>query len=277
MTRISDTKRRQLYGPVVTHGDDGGLGVASSELRLITLPWGMRVQCHRLLVDVMREACWQADAHSGWKPQRVDSFAPRLIRGGSSMSLHAFGLAFDFFATLPGVPPPGGVWTPDNGVSLEFAEHFVRAGFTWGATWAREDVPHIEWAGSPPLKIREWDEMATKAEIQAAVREEVDRIKVDIIKEVKAGADKAHDAAHKAVGARDQHWVRTDRDLQAIKARLITGGVDDAVRATLSDIQAKLAAGHPPMRLLIEIEDANLVTDGGDGDVDGEVTEGAPQ
>lgn len=83
-----------------------------------------------------------------WVPQRIDSYNCRQIRGSSSWSRHAYAAAWDFFATGPTEPPPGGVWKPDNTVPPWFAHHFKKRGFTWGAEWSRADWPHLEWSGS---------------------------------------------------------------------------------------------------------------------------------
>lgn len=144
MTRISTAERTRIFGEACV----------STNLATLTTPWGIRVRCHRLLVPVFLDACHHAAAEVvEWRPQRIDSFACRPIRGTSSgFSLHSWGLAFDFFATAPNVPPPGGVWTPDNAVPPSFARCFTERGFTWGALFERRDVPHIEWAaGRPPL------------------------------------------------------------------------------------------------------------------------------
>lgn len=142
MPRIGDAERRRTFGePCQT-----------SNLRMYTTPWGMRVQAHFLVVPRLAAACDLAHRASSWRPQRIDSYNCRPVRGSTSApSLHAYGLAWDFFATPPNVPPPGGVWTPENGVPSEFAAAFTRYGFVWGATFGRPDVPHIEWAdGRPP-------------------------------------------------------------------------------------------------------------------------------
>lgn len=117
---------------------------------VVTTPWGVRTQVHRKVAGVFLAACDDAYRTSRWRPQRVDGYNHRPVRGSSSPSLHGYALAWDFFATGPNVPPPGGVWTPHNGLPADFAACFTRRGFTWGATWARKDVPHLEWAGSPP-------------------------------------------------------------------------------------------------------------------------------
>lgn len=117
---------------------------------VVTTPWGVRTQVHRKVAGVFLAACNDAHRTSRWRPQRVDGYNHRPVRGSSSPSLHGYALAWDFFATPPNVAPPGGVWTPHNGLPADFAACFTRRGFTWGATWARSDVPHIEWAGYPP-------------------------------------------------------------------------------------------------------------------------------
>ncbi len=139
MTRLTSTERIRAYGHP-GHAD---------KVRIPT-PWGIPVMCHRLVVDVFTDACNEAAATVAWRPLRIDSYNYRTIRDSAEPSLHGWPLAWDFFATPPNVPPPGGVWTPDDGVPADFAACFTRRGFTWGATWARKDVPHIEWAGPPP-------------------------------------------------------------------------------------------------------------------------------
>lgn len=120
---------------------------------VVATPWGDRVQVHELLAAVFIEACYAAfyDPFCHWLPQRIDSYAPRPIRGTTdTWSLHAWALAWDFFATIEGVPPPGGVWKPDDPLPAEFARHFIRLGFRWGRFFTRQDWPHIEWPGPPP-------------------------------------------------------------------------------------------------------------------------------
>ena len=139
----------------------------------VVTPWGLPTLCHALIAPLFLAACEDA-AGCAWKPLRIDSYNPRPIRGedGSSLSewsLHAWCLAWDFFATPPGVAPPGGVWTPDNGVTEEFAECFERYGFRWGGRWTdRPDVPHIEWAGGRPPAVQppEEDDMTDNERAQ---------------------------------------------------------------------------------------------------------------
>lgn len=118
----------------------------------VRTPWGDQAVVHELIAPIFLEACVAAskDPYAGFVPRRVDSFACRTVRGSSSMSLHAYGLAWDFFVTDEGVPPPGGVWKPSVTVTPEFARHFIQRGFRWGRWFTRQDWPHIEWPGAPP-------------------------------------------------------------------------------------------------------------------------------
>lgn len=139
--RLTTTQRTRYYGRA---GDE-------SCLVTVLTPWGLRVRCHRLVLNPFIDACNEASKVSRWVPQRIDSYAHRTVRGSRSTSLHSWGLAWDFFATEPGVVPPGGVWKPANTVTVDFARPFINRGFTWGATFSRQDWPHIEWAGPLPV------------------------------------------------------------------------------------------------------------------------------
>lgn len=118
--------------------------------------WGQRVVVHPRLHRLFVTTCVAAHqalnaAGAGLEvPQRVDSYACRPIRGSRAWSMHAYGLAWDMFRTPPGVPPPGGVWTPTARLHPAFIATFERAGFTWGGRWTRRDEPHFEWGRSPP-------------------------------------------------------------------------------------------------------------------------------
>ena len=113
------------------------------------------VSVHKLLFPRFKFACDEAFATVRWAPRRVDSYNCRNVRGSSSTSLHSYGLAWDFFATDDHVPPPGGVWKPENTVPYEFAYCFIRQGFKWGRYFNRQDWPHIEWADGAPGRVND--------------------------------------------------------------------------------------------------------------------------
>lgn len=200
MTRLTTAQRTAAYGPP---GDRNALVT-------VTTPWGVRTSCHRAVQGAFIAACNRAKSRSRWTPQRIDSFNPRPIRGSSDWSLHSWALAWDFFATPPNVPPPGGVWTPHNGVPVDFATAFTEAGFTWGATFSRKDVPHIEWAGPPPGPGQE-DVMTPEQE--AKIGGWLQDIEGRIVKKVN---DKA--AADRKVLVDDLNEIKAD--LAEIKAKI---------------------------------------------------------
>lgn len=140
MSRIENDERIRIFGPPCTPDNH----------RTYLTPWGIRVVVHAVVLPRFAAACDLAKRASSWQPLRIDSYACRKIRGRDAWSIHAWAMAWDFFATPPSVPPPGGVWTPDNAVPPTFAAAFERYGFTWGANFDRVDVPHIEWADGLP-------------------------------------------------------------------------------------------------------------------------------
>lgn len=143
MARVTETERRRTFGAPCT----------TSNLRTYLTPWGLRVQVHFLVLPRFSAACALAKRASAWVPRRIDSYNCRQVRGSTAPSLHSYGLAVDFFATEPGVVPPGGVWEPENGVPPAFAAAFERYGFFWGANFTRRDVPHIEWCDGRPAPL----------------------------------------------------------------------------------------------------------------------------
>lgn len=143
--RLSESARGRHYGPPCQRSS-----YLTAEL------FGLDVVVHRLvhahLIAAMRLAhreLLRNDAmHAA--PLRIDSYNCRRIAGSQSWSLHARGLAWDVFRTPPGVPPPGGVYTPHDALHPAFVYALERAGFTWGGRWRRPDRPHFEWSSAPP-------------------------------------------------------------------------------------------------------------------------------
>lgn len=190
MSRLTTAQRIAAYGE------------PGSRRTQVKTPWGITVTIHPAIVPVFAAACNEAETTCAWRPQRIDSYANRTVRGSTSISLHAFALAFDFFATPPNVSPPGGVWTPDNAVPADFAACFERRGFTWGAKWSRVDVPHIEWAGPPPGPIHEEDDLTPAQDARLT------------------NVEKAIERIEKAQGVETQKTATQGTDLGAIKSDL---------------------------------------------------------
>lgn len=140
MTRLNNLERTNVFGSACD----------TSHQTTYTTPWGLSVRVHKAILERLDAACRDASQSSGWEPRRIDSYACRDIRGSTQTSLHSWALAWDLFATDPGVPPPGGVWKPDATFGEDFARPFLVRGFTWGRYFDRQDWPHLEWGQGLP-------------------------------------------------------------------------------------------------------------------------------
>jgi hypothetical protein len=142
------------YGPLVDYGG-GARGVPKTRLRFVRSPWGQTVAIHELLAEHYRAtAIVAAMVVAEFVPQRIDSFAPRVIRGSTKVSQHAFGLATDTFLTPYPTVPPGGVWDPYE-LRTPTAKRWLKVwedfGWRLGAKYtSRPDTPHVEWVEVPP-------------------------------------------------------------------------------------------------------------------------------
>lgn len=119
-------------------------------------PWGLTVTVHELVLARFKLACARADEWSAWVPKRIDSAVVRNIAGSSSMSLHSFAVAWDFFsvtaaAVNAGQVPRWSVKGAEYAPDADFRNAFASAGFYLGAVFSTsKDYPHIEWADVPP-------------------------------------------------------------------------------------------------------------------------------
>jgi hypothetical protein len=146
---------------IATFGDlkkfirsDGTLSPKWEEqkIRRITLPKPLplsgedikvtRVTCHVLLVDTFRETLRAIDDAGKW-PLLVSyggGFNFRTKRGGGSVSLHAWGIAWDFDPENNALGTKG---TMDAGI----VEIFESRGFFWGGRFkGRKDPMHFQFA-----------------------------------------------------------------------------------------------------------------------------------
>lgn len=158
---LSAAIRLSIYGPLVDKGleagktPSGSYGVKADVLKTLRTPWGTTIQVHHLIADhTVNTMKHVAAAVPEFVPRRSDSFVPRTIRGSTATSLHAYGLAVDWFTTPYPTPPPGGVWVPyelRTNAAIAWRAEWKRHGWNLGAEFSRTDLPHIEWADTPPV------------------------------------------------------------------------------------------------------------------------------
>jgi hypothetical protein len=112
---------------------------------------GLRaISVHAGLVPYWQQTYEAACRETGWRPSRIDSYNPRLIRGSRQWSLHAVALAWDFFDK----DVPVDVWGTASAPPMDWLLVWERAGFRLGAQYRiRKDYPHVEF-WYPGLRIR---------------------------------------------------------------------------------------------------------------------------
>lgn len=117
------------------------LYIPSPELREAMPLLPKRIYCHKLLVEPLKTALENlvtngvASELETWD----GCFNVRRMRGGTSMSIHSWGLAIDVNAKTNalGIKPT---------LSNAFVKCFTDAGFDWGGEWARKDGMHFQLA-----------------------------------------------------------------------------------------------------------------------------------
>lgn len=143
--------------------DEDGDGVLdrgwfNENIEVFTLPFPLvlswapattvrRFQAHRLAGDRIVAALSRAAAFGGveeLKARKLDRwggcFNFRLMRGGSTLSAHAWGTAVDFNPDVGRL----GSWADARTYPRFIIDAFEAEGFAWGGRWARPDAMHFE-------------------------------------------------------------------------------------------------------------------------------------
>ena len=123
-----------------------------TKIRRVTLPRPLRfsdtatdvtrVTCHVLIVDTLRSALRAIDDAGKWPALHSygGGFNFRPKRGSGEISLHAWGIAWDFD---PEHNPLGGTGNMDPAI----VEIFAASGFFWGGRFkGRKDPMHFQYA-----------------------------------------------------------------------------------------------------------------------------------
>ncbi len=125
-------------------------GWGRANVRRFRLHTGQDVRLHADIGDEFVALFRLACVVSGYTPDSVQTYNPRVIGGTSRLSIHTYGLAADFD---PRDNPWGGV-REDGSPSLIrqhmlFAEVWEWAGWTWGGRWrsGEGDDMHVQRVG----------------------------------------------------------------------------------------------------------------------------------
>lgn len=160
---ISDVEVDALFGPLLwtaapTSAEPGAIRITNGwqkdNLRRVVIPQLVGVEgapkdgaifLHRLIVEQTR-ALWAAWEAAGLLPlvrTWAGSWNPRLVRGSSTLSRHAYAIAWDVNAAWNGLgkpPAPAGA----VGSVVELVPLAVEHGYAWGGSWNRPDGMHAE-------------------------------------------------------------------------------------------------------------------------------------
>jgi len=106
---------------------------------------------NRRCADSLKRVCdavWrECGANQDWIDRHgmhlfSGSYVFRNIRGGSHLSMHAYGCAIDFAASRNDL---GEDWDPVTGVPAAVVKAFEAEGWTWGGRWKhRPDAMHFQ-------------------------------------------------------------------------------------------------------------------------------------
>lgn len=127
----------------------------------ITPPWQMidedtrkpvpHFKMHRKVKDSIDRVFARVWAHYGQSQAEIEkvslhiwsgAFNFRPIRGGTHLSMHAYGIAIDLASSLNGLGKP---YDPKHGLPQVIIDEFEHEGWTWGGRWkGRPDAMHFQ-------------------------------------------------------------------------------------------------------------------------------------
>lgn len=160
---LSDDEVDALFGPLLwtpapTASEPGAIRITNGwqkvNLRKVVIPQLVGVEgapkdgaifLHRLVVEQTR-ALWAAWEKAGLLPLVLSwagSWNPRLVRGGSTLSRHAYAVSWDVNAAWN---PMGKAAAPRGakGSVVDLVPLAVEHGYTNGMNWSRPDPMHFE-------------------------------------------------------------------------------------------------------------------------------------
>jgi hypothetical protein len=100
----------------------------------------LTISCHKVMVEPLQRAIANLKAAGVEKQFKTydGCWVVRHMRGSSSLSMHAYGLAIDLNAAA------NPFHCEHFAMTEEFAGCFEKAGFTWGGRWRQPDAMHFQ-------------------------------------------------------------------------------------------------------------------------------------
>lgn len=157
----------KFYGDPRTKAGNASAKWESTNLVIIPCPWVLRydgkpvkgIRIHRKCAESLArvlDAIWQRVGRSQAEIDRIGmsiyggSYNFRPVRGGASLSMHAYGCAVDFD------PPRNGLGNKSPAMDRRVIEEFEREGWEWGGHWSRTDGMHFQaaWTRANPPRLK---------------------------------------------------------------------------------------------------------------------------
>lgn len=134
---ITSQQCEQRFGPPTPDFERKWMTLWVPQPQLTAFP--RRVYCHRLLIPLLNQAAEYLIERGLQTQVRTwdGCFNVRTKKGGTTLSLHSWGLAVDINAAWNGF---GRVPT----ISPELVACFTDAGWEWGGRWKKPDGMHFQ-------------------------------------------------------------------------------------------------------------------------------------
>lgn len=155
-----------FYGSPATAKGNASAKWEKENLILIPCPWVLRydgkpvkgIRIHKKCAESLSRVLDRIWLRCGKSQRAIDeigmsvyggSYNFRKVRGGASLSMHAYGCAVDFD------PARNGLGNPNPAMSRVVIEEFEREGWEWGGHWSRPDGMHFQaaWTRANPPRL----------------------------------------------------------------------------------------------------------------------------
>lgn len=181
----------KFYGNPATANGNASAKWEKENLTLIPCPWELRydgkpvkgIRIHKKCADSLSRVLariWERCGKSQAEIDRIGmsvyggSYNFRKVRGGASLSMHAYGCAVDFD------PARNGLGNKNPAMDRRVIEEFEREGWEWGGHWSRPDGMHFQaaWTRANPPRLKSADPAPTKPSPtpKAVAKAEIERL-----------------------------------------------------------------------------------------------------